>query len=75
VRKLVRPDGQRREGFFCIKDWGFGKLGDLRKEPDSASNQQKTLLSERNLAHGFLIACPQEAGQAVPWASKSSRHP
>jgi hypothetical protein len=38
-------------------------LGYLRKEPDSTLNQQKTLLSERNLAHGFLSACPQEAAR------------
>jgi hypothetical protein len=63
---LISPGGQRREGFFSIKDWGFGELGNLRKEPDSASNQQKTLLSERNLAHGFLIAYSQEAGKEIP---------
>jgi hypothetical protein len=59
---------------FSFKNWGFGKSGDLRKEPDSMLNQQKTLLSERNLAHGFLITYPHEAGEAVPAASENRRH-
>jgi hypothetical protein len=58
---------------FSRQDWGFGELGNLRKEPDSTLDQQNTLLSEGNLAHGFLIACPQEAGEAVPSASENAR--
>src|SRR5713226_5715565 len=45
------PEGQRREGLFSYKNWGFKKLRNMKK-PDSLQYQLKTLQSERNLAHG-----------------------
>src|ERR1700722_1036837 len=36
----------------------------MRKEPDSAQDQRKTLPSERNLAHGSKTACRKTSAPA-----------
>jgi hypothetical protein len=68
---ILSPARQRREGFFYQKSWSFGEIENLRKEPDSPFDQQKTLLSERNLAHGFSIPRPQEARETVAFHSRN----